>query len=220
MSLDTVINKITYMAEWLFDLLFPDEPLAREVRALTPDKLGDHLNINIIDRGTVALFSYRDELIRHMVWRMKYKNDTHTVELFAQTLADYLIDALGELALFENVTDPLLVAIPLSRKRRQERGYNQVERLVRSMARYNQAVGAPALRALTKKFHTKPQTKLKRRERLVNIAGSFKAREDIVNRRDIILIDDVITTGTTMREAKRTLKQAGARHVVCIGIAA
>jgi predicted amidophosphoribosyltransferase len=73
---------------------------------------------------------------------------------------------------------------------------------------------------LSKIRETPHQAKLKNKtDRLKNLKGSFKANAGLVKGRNIILIDDVITTGTTMREAAKTLREAGAKKVIGFAIA-
>jgi predicted amidophosphoribosyltransferase len=73
--------------------------------------------------------------------------------------------------------------------------------------------------ALSKQKDTAPQTTLSKERRLKNIAGSFNADKNIITGRNIILIDDVLTTGSTIKEAETTLKKAGAKNVLCVSLA-
>ncbi len=106
----------------------------------------------------------------------------------------------------------LIVPIPMRRKRLSERGFNQAVVISQDLSRFT---GIPLQRsALEKTRDTLPQVGLSRSERLTNLAGSFGVtRPSMISRLRILLIDDVSTTGSTIREASRTLINAGAGSV-------
>ena len=152
-------------------------------------------------------------------------------------LHDELLAFLEEYAPLTNFTEPLLIPIPLSKKRESERGFNQCELLVHEIMRLDASQGPTLDRekgrtlnesgrnftlshALTKILDTLSQTKTDSRAgRLKNLAGCFAADGSVVRGRNIILIDDVATTGATIEEARRTLKKAGAKRVIAFTVA-
>ncbi len=99
--------------------------------------------------------------------------------------------------------------VPLSRDKRADRGFNQAELLARKVSRETEI---PLFRSLSKKETTRPQAELKREERLTNVRGSF-TWEEVVGFSNVLLIDDVFTTGATADECSKTLKRAGAERV-------
>lgn len=108
-----------------------------------------------------------------------------------------------------------LVPIPLHPKRFRQRGYNQAEELAKSLSSY---VGIPVLpQVLVRQRYTERQTELhKDWERVQNVRGAFCCSEDFVQwlpNRTVLLIDDVLTTGSSWLEAASVLEKAGA-HVV------
>jgi ComF family protein len=112
---------------------------------------------------------------------------------------------------------PLVVPVPLHPRRLRARSFNQAATLAREVAR---ELCAPlAMRGLERIRDTPSQTGLDRPERRRNIAGAFRSR--IVEPLDapILLVDDVVTTGSTLEEAARTLRRAGAPTVsaICVG---
>ncbi len=105
----------------------------------------------------------------------------------------------------------LIIPIPLHKGRLTHRGYNQSLEPARALAR---AVSRPLVpKALIRNRPTTPQTRLKARERERNLKGAFTADQKLVRGKTILLIDDIITTGTTLKESARTLKRAGAAGV-------
>ena len=106
----------------------------------------------------------------------------------------------------------LIVPIPLHRTRLLERGYNQSEMLARGVAA---VVGAPVdPKLLVRDRPTKTQTALKRTDRWENLEGAFRVTDgERVRGRRLLIVDDVLTTGSTAGAAAKVLKEAGAASV-------
>jgi ComF family protein len=114
--------------------------------------------------------------------------------------------------------DALVVSVPLARGRRVARGYDQAALLADALAR---AAGAGRRRtraALRRVRETPPQVGKTRAERARNVAGAFEAAGE-VGGRDVVLVDDVVTTGATADAAAGALRRAGARSVVVVALA-
>jgi ComF family protein len=104
-----------------------------------------------------------------------------------------------------------IIPVPLHRKRLLSRGYNQSTELCRSLAR---RLERPVISdGLNRIKNTVPQTKLGTVERQENIKAAFDASSIRVKGKSILLVDDVYTTGATLRECTRTLKRAGTKEV-------
>lgn len=133
-----------------------------------------------------------------------------------------MLEELSDLSIMENFSAPLLIPIPLAPKRFKERGFNQAELLCRKLLENDQGQNLELLTGvLTKPKDTLHQASIKDRgERLRNLSGSFTIKDaEKIAGRNIILIDDVVTTGATLSEARKILKQAGARKVIAFTIA-
>jgi len=106
-----------------------------------------------------------------------------------------------------------IMPVPLHLSRKRERGYNQSRILAEEISK---TVSVPLLeKVLIRKKKTKDQTHLSPEERERNVRGAFVARADSTLRgKKVILVDDVMTTGATLKECARVLKQAGAREVI------
>ena len=102
-------------------------------------------------------------------------------------------------------------------KRRMQRGYNQSERIASPLAK---GLGKPCLSALVKTEAREPQVDLSREARHNNPAGSFTARGGrALAGRNVLLVDDVMTTAATVSECARVLKEAGAGRVIAFAVA-
>jgi ComF family protein len=115
-------------------------------------------------------------------------------------------------------SDFVLIPIPLAKKKLKWRGFNQAEEIGRELAEF---LKIPLISdCLVKIKENKSQVELSEKERNENVKGVFfvKNKEKIV-RKKILLVDDVFTTGATMEEAARVLKEAGAKKIVGIVIA-
>jgi ComF family protein len=111
-----------------------------------------------------------------------------------------------------------IMPVPLHARRLAWRGYNQSALLGRHVARM---LGAPLVtRALERAVDTAPQAELARGARRANVEGAFRVtRRALVDGRSIALVDDVSTTGATLRACRATLVAAGARRVTSVVLA-
>ena len=143
-----------------------------------------------------------DEDSRMLVKYLKYRNRRDLGETMAKLFFRYSeID--GD---FDVVT-----AVPLHKIRQKERGYNQSEIFARCIA---QGMGLPYKSYLIRRVNTVSQTKLPYQQRLHNLEGAFSVLDaDAVKGKKILLVDDVVTTGTTAKECASVLKSAGAKRV-------
>ncbi|MBI4050238.1 MAG: ComF family protein [Candidatus Doudnabacteria bacterium] len=151
--------------------------------------------------GVLVAASYDAEVVRDLIWQMKY----NSVASIADHLAELLVDHLVKNDLVDYFSAATVIAVPLHKTRRRERGFNQAELLATKFAARLGLQHYPE--ALKKINNTKPQAKLKREERMKNVEGLF-AGEAIpsLEQRKIILIDDVTTTGATLNECAKVLK--------------
>ncbi|MFZ2831573.1 MAG: phosphoribosyltransferase family protein [Minisyncoccia bacterium] len=162
-----------------------------------------------------ALFSYRNPLIRELVWRFKYKNAKRVAQSFGKELYEGILGEIGDGLSVTKSEYFLLVPIPLHKKRERARGYNQSGLLCRAIIEYDtEKIFQLETKALVRTQNTKPQAKSEKRDaRLENLRGAFIADKTIVKGKHIILIDDVTTTGATFSEARKVLLKAGAKSV-------
>ena len=188
------------------------------------------------------LYDYRHPTIKKSLWLLKYRGKKRLARVFAENIYSKITEELSELSLLENFTAPILIPIPLSQKRYQERGFNQAQLICRELVNISktkhltpnpspyQGEGQNQILVLENNILIKPketehQARIKdRRERLKNLSGSFAIKnieknKDKIKGKNIILIDDITTTGATLNEARKTLRQAGARKIIAFTVA-
>jgi len=166
-----------------------------------------------IHRDHLSLFQYSDKMVRQMLWELKYKGRKDIARIFAPVIREQLDRMFPD-------GDIMIIPVPLSRRRRWSRGFNQAEILAREIT-HAQKPSLIFTTCLHRTKHTPPQTLTKNKQtRLQNMVGVF----DVLNPKEIagkriVVIDDITTTGATLNEATKTLKQAGAREVIGFAIA-
>ncbi len=168
-----------------------------------------------------SLFAYQNKVIKKAIWALKYSHRRDMAAELGAFASSYLIEELADKAAFEHFTEPLLVPIPLSARRRQKRGFNQAELLARAIASHDPDYFTVECDTLKKTRETKSQMEITvRSERLGNLRGCFAVKNpDLIKKRNIILIDDITTTGATIKEARKVLLAAGAKKVIGFTVA-
>jgi ComF family protein len=191
--------------------------------------------------GILISAPYDQKILQDLIHCYKYKFISDLAEPLSRLLADYLrklfdlsderlsqvirqgLDNyhLGKIIIlpeiFKNRKENLLVPVPLHKKRFKERGFNQSELLANKLA---QNFGFTMAKILERRRYTTPQVNFDKAERKNNMKDAFICLDQSqVAGRNIILIDDVFTTGSTMQECAKVLKAAGAGKVWGLALA-
>lgn len=160
-------------------------------------------------KSVMRILAEYEGVIRECVHALKYGNNHGIGEMFAVWLAEMVQEEGWE-------TD-LVVPVPLSQQRLKERGYNQSARIAKPLSLHLQKAYSPF--AIARVRETRSQVGLSVEERRLNVAGAFSAVPAIVRDKRVLLVDDVITTGSTMRACSEALLAGGAAKVYCVSIA-
>ena len=163
--------------------------------------------LTAIDRGRSA-FEYKPP-ISAMIKKVKYYNRRYHVEYFAERLKQVYLQ--------NYFNADFILGVPMTKKAKRKRGFNQSELLAESVAKM---LSIPIYSGLAKVKDTKRQAKLTRKERVLNLSGTFKVVDkNTIKDKSLVVIDDVTTTGSTLQIIAETLKKAGAKQVFAITVA-
>ncbi len=168
--------------------------------------------------GLISIFDYHDKTVADILIKGKYKFLPKIYEILAELVVQNLLTDFPDILNFKSkILNPLLVPLPLHKSRLRWRGFNQSRVLVQSIGNL---LSLPYNIVLVRCKSTKTQKDLKREERIKNVSAAFKLNDNAnIKDKNIILIDDVVTTGSTLLEACKVLKRNGAKDVWCLTVA-
>lgn len=173
------------------------------------------------DENILAVFDYRNSLMKRIIWELKYHHKRYLGEKLGQLLYENLIEEISDLKILSGQSI-LVIPIPISINKSKKRGYNQASVIAKGFCN---SAGPKVFELnnniLFKKIETIPQAKIiNRKRRLQNVKGVFDIKnENKINGRFIIVIDDVTTTGSTINEVMKLLKKAKAKKVIGLAVA-
>jgi len=208
----------TKAVEWIVDVIYPAKCLfcrrvIAERDAVTCDTcvmITAPADTDDDIAGVAAIYAAcdYDGNARYTVHRFKYEGK----RLLARPMAAYLMSYI-DIELYD-----MLIPVPLHVKRKRERGYNQAALLAWELA---ELTGIAAYDGLERIRETKQQYELSKEARLENIAGAFALHSGFdVAGKDVVLVDDVLTTGATAAECAAVLMAGGAKSVGLVVFAA
>jgi len=155
---------------------------------------------------------YYEGPLREAIHRWKYEEKSYLTLFFGEKLAE------GFCRYWDPQSFDLIIPVPLHSKRLRERGFNQALLLVKELSRRTQIPYSKRL--LQKRILTPPQVNLSGGEREKGVRGSFHIqRDEEIEGKSILLVDDVYTTGATVNECSKVLLKAGAERVDVLTIA-
>jgi len=144
------------------------------------------------------------EISKKIVFGLKYNNKTY--------LSKYIALIMKEKLDLENIKFDYILFVPLHRKRLRKRGFNQAEKISRDLSKI---IDKPVIDNIERKNNTKRLYKLRKSERIDELKNAFIIKNNIVDlkNKNILLVDDIFTTGTTVNEISKILKINGVNKV-------
>lgn len=219
------VNIYKYTLNFILNILFPIECLGCKIKG---EILCENCSsfIKLAERETesniIALYDYRDPLIKKVIWNLKYYHHHFIGNKLGKILYQELLEEISDLRMYTEGKPILVIPVPISRNKTKIRGYNQADKIAQGFCSSGDK-GLFELKnnVVTKKTNTIPQARINSRERrLKNVIGIFEVKNsEIIKGRTIIVIDDVTTTGGTIKEMMKILKKAGAKKVVGFAVA-
>lgn len=158
---------------------------------------------------------YKNPLLKKLIVSFKY---SPFVKELAKDLSFLIIQHFLLLEKMPDFSEFYLLPIPLTKRRMRWRGFNQAEEIAKELAKF---LKIPLIReGLLRTRDNLPQVELGERERRENIKGVFQVKEkEAIFGKKILLVDDIYTTGATMEEAAKVLKEAGAKKIIGLCLA-
>jgi len=163
-----------------------------------------------------AVSPYDNEAVRKLLQAFKYRGFEKAKSPIEALIGKYL-DGVNLRNMLPK--DTVIIPIPLHKKRLRERGFNQAEEIAKILGSY---LGLSIQnKVLIKTLDTKHQTSLANKdERLKNVSGSLAISGDAnLKGKNILLVDDVYTTGATMNEAIKVLRRSGTKEIFAFVVA-
>ncbi len=166
--------------------------------------------VHSFDRGR-ALYVYNDT-VKAAITRFKFGNRPEYAGYFGEQTTSHLEDFIM------NSRPDAIVPVPVSKEKLKRRGYNQAELLARQIS---SRTGIPVNTSMVTRIQdTTPMKELGRAERMKNLKGVFKVGVIDVECRNVLVVDDIYTTGSTMDAMADVLKQNGVERVFFVTLAA
>ena len=165
-------------------------------------------HVHIYDAG-IAVFAYND-CIKKSIYDFKYKDMKIYSRFYGKEMWEYSKEYL------KSWNPDVIIPVPISEKRYLKRGYNQAELIAIELGKLS---GIKVdCNTLFRRKNTKPQKQVSREGRRKNLENAFIINKNVVEYKKVILVDDIYTTGSTIDECARILKQAGIEKVYFISL--
>lgn len=211
--MNALLFRLRLVIEVIFDTVLPLRERSARTKSRTAEEIPLAPTIHeLLKTQITTLMDYRRSEVQDLIRSLKYDGSGYAAQLAAQLLADFLREEISSHRSFSQ-KKILIVPVPLHSSRARERGFNQIELVLKSLPEEfrNGSLSTLMPGALLRIRETAQQTHLHRSERLSNVAGAFAVFEEaFVNKTHVFLIDDVTTTGATLVNAATPLRHAGA----------
>lgn len=223
--MDKVRIKIKSFIELFLDVLFPSSCIGCNTRnEILCDSCINRLQITNrqTEDNIIALYDYRDPVIKKAIWKIKYHNSPYLGQKFGELLYYSFLEEINNIHLFSQGSPIYVIPVPISNDRKRHRGYNQSEIIAKSFCnKSDKNILELKTNIIFKKANTIPQAKLtNRNKRLRNIKDAFEIKNNQqIKGKTIIIVDDVTTTGGTILEIMKVLKKNGAKKIFGFAIA-
>lgn len=189
-------------------ILYDDEACEACIDKLEYEYIITPLNC---ESRNVSPFKY-DGLYRDAILSLKYADNPQFAQQLAISVKKAVCKEYSDFLADENNFD-IIACVPCTKSDYKKRGYNQAQLIAEALSK---ELSIPFEQALQKAVKTKPQHTMQRSKRQANVIGAFAVNQksDVTGKR-ILLIDDIVTTGSTLSECAKTLYKAGAETVLC-----
>lgn len=166
------------------------------------------INRATVENGSLS-YGFYGGILKTLILKFKYESDFTA----GYMLSKFLIEIIEEKEIYADI----ICYVPMTKKSEKKRGFNQCEIIARHIGYH---INIPVSDCIKKIKNTKEQKTLTKEERVKNLRGAFKViRVKDIKNKNVILIDDVMTTGATINECKDILKKSGVSKITVLTIA-
>ena len=200
-------NLVKNTYKFISDVFFDGSIIDKNISPTIPQVITEHYKIDypkLLLDGVIIAASYEE--IESLLERYKYHSDRAQAKIFVKMLMQ-CIPAIQK--------DTIITTVPMHWSRYTIRWFNHMDYLARGLSRESWIPYIPTLSTQ----YSRRQSKLSRKERLVNRKNQFTILHSMVLPEEVILIDDVISTGSTAHECAKILKENGVKRVIGIFLA-
>ena len=162
----------------------------------------------IIEGVNIYIAGYYSKELQKIIRGLKYHKQRELAYYLAKFMYEYFLEVNNS-----NNTEFCLVPVPLHKNRIKKRKYNHMELVCEEFSKLS---GFETNFGLIERIKdTKPQYKLSRKERLINLDGAFEVDSSLIPDKPVLILDDICTTGSTFEEIIKALRSAGVNNIVC-----
>lgn len=188
-----------------------DNPVCEDCESIIKSEIKQRIEVNNIELR--YLLSYDIDLIQKWLHVIKFEGNSRAAIQLSQFLTKHVSPSLW------NSCD-LVIPVPIHRKRKRQRGYNQVDLVMKPVAVSN---GVSYLDVIDRHKVTKPLFKLDREERKRELENAFRLNPsytgEFLSDKTVCLVDDIFTTGATLTVLSSLLKEYGVKKVIAVTLA-
>lgn len=217
MSFPKVSKIVKKVLSFLLDTIFPLDTFSKELKEMSLEIFLSKITLSqsLFDNFINSYLNYQEKITEQTLWQLKFNRNGDAARLLGELLYKNI---------FEKIKDQehIIIPVPIYRRKEKSKGFNHTELLVQEIVRHDKGGTLIYKKDLIVKIKkTKDQKETKnRKERMENIKDAFMVTKPAeIENQNIILIDDIHTTGATLNEIKIILEKAKAKKVIAFVVA-
>ena len=218
-----LLDEIRTLSVEIIELIFPKHPLLKKLERISLEKILEICpackNLNEGDSCSIwAIFEYRNELVEKIIFDIKNNKNSIIRAKVGHILASEILKLFPEILNNEKI---YIVPVPTTDRRIRERGFSQTNLLTKDIVNFNPSRFVSGIDKIKYVKKHKPQTSVGNREaRMKNVSGSMLCADlNFFYKKHTMIVDDVYTTGASMKETVRALKKAEPKSIRMISVA-
>lgn len=208
-----IFKIIVKICKEILDIIYPPEE-----KCIICDEIGfigicpyckSNIKVLNIDNNYSISYGFYGGTLKKLILEFKYRGNFIAGEI----LSKFLVEIINN----KKINGDIICYVPMTKKSVKKRGFNQCKLIANNIGFYTDIKVSNCIKKVK---NTREQKTLSKEERNINVKDAFVISNDIdIKGKDVILIDDVMTTGATVNECKNVLKKSGANKIIILTIA-